>query len=41
MGNFPIPFLIKNNFAKRTVIKRQVLTKKTDAIKVLFRKLFK
>lgn len=34
-GKFPIPFWIKINFDKRTVIKRQVLTNKTDAIKLL------
>ena len=33
-GKFPIPFLIKIDFDKRTVIERQVLTNKTDAIKV-------
>ena len=31
----PIAFLIKINFDKRTAIERQVLTNKTDAIKVL------
>lgn len=36
-GKFPIPFWIKINFDKRTVIERQVLTNKTDAIKVLLK----
>lgn len=33
-GKLPISFVIKTNFDKRTVIERQVLTNKTDAIKV-------
>lgn len=36
-GKFPIPFLIKIDFDKRTVIERQVLTNKTDAIKLFFK----
>lgn len=34
---FSIPFLIKINFDKRTVDERQILTNKTDAIKLFFK----
>lgn len=34
-GKFPTPFLIKINFDKRIVDERQILTNKTDAIKLL------